>query len=454
MLRFRQLTFGKYGHTLNRRQSISPDGKWIVYDTRNEDSHIARTHAIEMVSVESGEISRLYETNQPTNAGPGVGAAAFHPSLNQVVFIHGLECCAEAFPYTAARRFGAILDWHQRSSKGLRWIHAEPRVVQQDHPSFDSWGVLSGGTHAHSWNDLGWISFTYNDYHLESQSQISPAIRDARTVGFMVPGRYSAFKQIEFPEFGRCDEHNFDGSFSAFLAATIHTCPSPGSDEIRQAVEECWVGSKGHQKSDAAVPTLALAFQGTVVSDSGMEFQEVFLCDLPDQPKLLSTSDHPDLPAPRMTDRLAPIAGCRQRRLTFTAGRTHPGVQGPRNWLVSSPSGDRLYFPMKDERAVVQLCCVATANGRLDQVSELATSIDSQISLSHDGTQCVFLSDQRIVCIDVATGASRFVTPKIAIESNNMQLTGTVQFLSNDRFVCNAYVGTGSERYLQILIAQ
>ena len=91
MLRFRQLTFGKYGHTLNRRQSISPDGKWIVYDTRNEDSHIDRTHAIEMVSHDSGEISRLYETNQHTNEGPGVGSAAFHTNLNQHVFIPGLE---------------------------------------------------------------------------------------------------------------------------------------------------------------------------------------------------------------------------------------------------------------------------------------------------------------------------------------------------------------------------
>ncbi len=454
MLRFRQITFGNYGHTLNRRQSISPDGKWIVYDTRNEDSHIARTHAIEMVSVDSGEISRLYETVKPTIAGPGVGAAAFHPSMNQIVFIHGLECCTEAFPYTAARRFGAILNWHQRSLGDVHWMHAEPRVVQHHHPSFDSWGVLSGGTHAHSWNDLGWISFTYNDYHLESQSQIDPAIRDARTVGFMVPKRYSSFKQIESPEFGRCDEHNFDGSFSAFLAATIQPRPSPGSDEICQAVEECWVGSKGYQKSEAAVPTLALAFQGTIVSDSGREFQEVFLCDLPDEAELLLTSDHPDQRVTRMSDRLAPIAGCRQRRLTFTAERTYPGIQGPRSWLVSSPSGDRLYFPMKDERSVVQLCCVETAGGRLDQVSELATSIDSQISLSQDGSRCAFLSDQRIVCIDLATGISRFVTDRSDIESNNMQLTGAVHFLSNDRFACNAYVGTGAERYLQIFIAQ
>ena len=454
MLRFRQLTFGRYGHTINRRQSISPDGKWIVYDTRNEDSHIARTHAIEMVSVDSGEITRLYETIRPTNAGPGVGAAAFHPCLNQIVFIHGLECCNDAFPYSAARRFGAILKLPQSTSKAPRWNHAEPRVVQPDHPSFDSLGVLSGGTHAHSWNEHGWISFTYNDYHLESQSHADPAIRDARTVGFMVPGRYSSSKQIGSPEFGPIDEHNFDGSFSAFLAATIHAHPTPGSDEIRQAVEECWVGSQGHQKSNAAVPSLALAFQGTVVSDSGREVQEVFLCDLPEQSKLLLTSDHPDLHVARMTDRLAPIAGCLQRRLTFTTGKTHPGIQGPRNWLVSSPSGDRIYFPMKDERAVVQLCCVATADGRLDQVSELATSIDGQISLSQDGSRCAFLSDQRIVCIDLETGVSSFITSKSDIEANTMQLIGAVQFLSSDRFVCNAYVETGSERYLQIFIAQ
>lgn len=454
MLRFRQLTFGKYGHTLNRRQSISPDGKWIVYDTRNEDSHIARTHAIEMVCVDSGEISRLYETVQPTNAGPGVGAASFHPSMNQIVFIHGLECCNDAFPYSAARRFGALLELPQSTSEAPRWNHAEPRAVQYDHPSFDSWGVLSGGTHAHSWNDLGWISFTYNDYHLESQSQTDPSIRDARTVGFMVSRPNSLSSQIGSPEFGPIDEHNFAGSFSAFLAATIHAYPTPGSDEIRQALEECWVGNKGYRKSDAAVPTLALAFQGTVVSDSGKEFQEVFLCDLPDQAKLLLNSDHLDQRATRMSDRLAPIAGCRQRRLTFTAERTHPGIQGPRNWLVSSPSGDSLFFPMKDERAVVQLYRVATTDGRLDQVSELATSIESQISLSQDGSRCAFLSDQRIVCIDLATGTSRFVTPRSDIESNDMQLTGAVQFLSNDRFVCNAYVGMGEERYLQIYIAQ
>jgi hypothetical protein len=454
MLRFRQLTFGKYGHTLNRRQSISPDGKWIVYDTRNEDSHIARTHAIEMVSVDTGEISRLYETVQPTNAGPGVGAAAFHPGLNQIVFIHGLECCNDAFPYSAARRFGAILKLPQSTSEAPRWMHAEPRVIQPDHPSFDSWGVLSGGTHAHSWNELGWISFTYNDYHLESQSRADPTIRDARTVGFMVSQPNSLSSQIGSPEFGSIDEHNFAGSFSAFLAATIHAYPTPGSDEIRQAVEECWVGNKGYRKSDAEVPTLALAFQGTVVTDSGREFQEVFLCDLPDQANLPVACSKANQPATRMNDRLAPIAGCRQRRLTFTAERTYPGIQGPRNWLVSSPSGDCLFFPMKDERSVVQLCCVATAGGRLDQVSELATSIESQISLSQDGSRCAFLSDQRIVCIDLATGTSRFVTPRSDIESNDMQLTGAVQFLSNDRFVCNAYVGTGDERYLQIYIAQ
>ena len=107
MLRERQLTFGLYGHFLNHRQAISPDGKWLVFDTRNEDSQIARTNAIEMVHFKSGEIARLYETAQQNVFGPGVGAASFHPYQPIVAFIHGLENCCKDKPNSATRRFGA-----------------------------------------------------------------------------------------------------------------------------------------------------------------------------------------------------------------------------------------------------------------------------------------------------------------------------------------------------------
>lgn len=450
MLSLRQLTSGKYGHMLNRRQSISPDRKWIVYDTRNEDSQIARTNAIELVSVVSGEMIRLYETAHPTIYGPGVGAVSFHPNLNQIVFIHGLECCSDAFPYSAARRFGAILEVKPNSPDTLNWTHAEPRVVQQDHPSIDSLGVLSGGTHAHSWNESNWISFTYNDERLESQSQSDPTIRDARTVGFMVPALNPKSDYEPNTSFGNVDTQNFNGAYYAFLAATIHASTSPGSDEIDQAVEECWVGQSGYRKSDGSQQSIALAFQGKVTSESGQELHEVFVCDLPDQSSLLLARDGDDVRnSIRRSNRLSPVPGCSQRRLTYTAERTYPGIQGPRNWLVSSPAGDSLFFPMKDERAVVQLFRVSTTGGNLQQISELPKSIEGQISLNQDGTQCAFLCDQRIVCIDLATGSSHFVT-----ERNHVELVGSVQYLSHDRLICNAYVGTGNERYLHIFIAE
>ncbi|MBT1712553.1 DUF3748 domain-containing protein, partial [Fulvivirgaceae bacterium PWU5] len=57
-----QLTSGKYGHTLNATQVFSPDDQWVVYDTRNDDTHIGRTDGIEMVNVTTGKVVRLYTT--------------------------------------------------------------------------------------------------------------------------------------------------------------------------------------------------------------------------------------------------------------------------------------------------------------------------------------------------------------------------------------------------------
>lgn len=455
MLRLRQLTFGQYGHTLNRRQSISPSQDWIVYDTRNEDAHIARTGALEMVCTTSGDVVRLYETPLSSDHGPGVGAVAFHPTQDQIVFIHGLECCNAGFPYSAARRFGAVLQIHQEQAGSQAWHHAETRVVRHDHPSFNALGVLGGGTHAHSWNESSGISFTYNDAWLETRSQTDPTVHDARTVGFMIPKLPLMPDALPTRNFGKVDSQNFDGLFDAFLAATLHASPDPGSDQIRQAVEECWVGRNGYRRVDGTHQEMALAFQGRVVSEKGEEVDEVFVCDLPN---LESRSQLPHSGAVASSEttensshnvRLAPHAGCHQRRLTYTADQVYPGIQGPRNWLVSSPDGSGLFFPRKDGNGIVQLCRVPTLGGSIDQVTDLTASIEGQITLHGDGTQCAFVCDQRIACIDLATGASRFVT-----ERNEVELTGAVQFLSSGKLVCNGYLGTGANRFLQILIAE
>lgn len=74
-----QLTHDAKGHFLNSTQVFSPDDKWIVYDTRNSDDGIGVTGSIEMVNVETGEIKPLYQTQNQTEYGPGVGAATFSP---------------------------------------------------------------------------------------------------------------------------------------------------------------------------------------------------------------------------------------------------------------------------------------------------------------------------------------------------------------------------------------
>src|SRR5687767_15856084 len=69
----RILTTGKYGHTLNATQVFSPDNLWVLYDTRNEDSHIQSTSSIEKVNVETGEVVKVYTVEKQTAFGPGVG---------------------------------------------------------------------------------------------------------------------------------------------------------------------------------------------------------------------------------------------------------------------------------------------------------------------------------------------------------------------------------------------
>ena len=41
-------------HDLDNNDNFSPDGKWLVYDTRNEKTAIAGCSSIERVNIETG----------------------------------------------------------------------------------------------------------------------------------------------------------------------------------------------------------------------------------------------------------------------------------------------------------------------------------------------------------------------------------------------------------------
>src|SRR5215468_6675911 len=75
----RQLTHDNAGHCINSTQCFSPDGNWIVYDSRNDDSQLAANGEIHMVNTETGKDVFLYKTLNQTQYGPGVGAATFSP---------------------------------------------------------------------------------------------------------------------------------------------------------------------------------------------------------------------------------------------------------------------------------------------------------------------------------------------------------------------------------------
>ena len=435
-MRERQITFGNYGHTLNHRQVLSPDGQWLAYDTRNEDAHIAQTDAVEMVHIDSGEIVRLYQTPTQSLFGPGVGAVAFHPHERRVVFIHGLENNSMDCKYSAARRFGALVDVHQPNT----YIHAEARSLPDEHSVLGMGhtrkvqGGLSGGTHAHSWNDSGWLSFTYNDAWLERQSKIDNTVRDIRSVGFMVPGMPIPIERQLSLQTGE----EFSGTYGAFLAAKVKPLASWGSDEIEYAVEECWIGKQP-----------SLAFLGGVRDTKGTLVNEVFVCQLPSQPELVATVGQSNELASHAEIALRPVANCEQRRLTNTANRRFPGVQGPRNWLVSSPNGEMVYAPMKDDRGVVQVFGIhvtnGVTNGAIQQITDLEHSIEGQISLDAAGTTCSFHCRQRIGLTIVSTGETRWFSTAMP-----HQIVGAVHFSKPSRIVYNRRVGSGREGWLQI----
>ncbi|MHC4624900.1 MAG: hypothetical protein ACYS4W_13465, partial [Planctomycetota bacterium] len=110
-----QLTFDPRNHDLDNNDNFSPDDQWLVYDTRKNVPaqpmrEIGGNSNIEKVNVNTGEIILVYETQDQSEYGPGVGAASYHPTENKVVVMHGLLNCDANRPYWYWRRTGVMVD--------------------------------------------------------------------------------------------------------------------------------------------------------------------------------------------------------------------------------------------------------------------------------------------------------------------------------------------------------
>lgn len=369
---------GGGGRVLTHTNVWSPDGQWLVSDTRSDPagSHFDGT-SIERVHARTGAVETLYASQH----GAHCGVATCDPVSGNVLFILGPEHPDAAWSYGPARRQGVTLD-------GTRVTNLDARDLT---PPFTP-GALRGGSHVHVAHPAGrLVSFTYDDHVL---SELPPGTPDAdlnqRNVAVADRG-----KSVRVPE---THPRNHGGdAFSVVVTRTVNA-PTPGSDEISRACEEAWVGD-----------SRTLAFQGSVVAADGATIAEAFAVDLPDD--LTTPGDGPLEGTP--TRRPAPPRGTLQRRLTDTSGHRYPGLAGPRHWLRSDGSGRRVGVLKRDHDGVVQFWTVSPVGGDLRQVTRSREPVASAFTWHPDGERVAFVMGGCVCLTDVTTGVTTWLTPPL-----------------------------------------
>jgi hypothetical protein len=384
----RQITFAPHGHLLTNAGVWTADGEWLVYDIRS-DAAGARFDGtrIERVEVATGRVEVLYESVE----GACCGVVTVSPVDDRVVFILGPEHPTSDWSYGPARRRGVIV---RSGAPGF----IEPLDARDLVPPFTP-GALRGGTHVHQFSPDGrLVSFTYEDALLDTAAGAAGHQRNLRAVGVSVCGR-----PVSVP---RSHPRNHNGSAWSVLVTELDDEPPCGSDAISRACEEAWIGTAGYRRADGSRQQRALAFQGTVVTPDGEAISEVFVVDLPDDDAPAGGLDTPGS-GPLVgtpTTRPRPPAGVVQRRLTFTAQRVHPGIQGPRHWLRSNPDGDRIAFLARDEIGVVQLLTVSPRGGAPRPLTRLHASIESAFTWSPAGDRLACVIDGSVCLVDARDG--------------------------------------------------
>lgn len=370
----RAITSQPHGHQMHHLQAFSTDGRYIYFDHRNDDKKLAESHAIGRVEIASGIEEILYRLDVRGDFGPGVGAVTCNPHGGNLAFISGLANASASNPYVPHRRCAMTLSMAGEPE------HLDARELRYPVTS----GALRGGTHAFHWSPDGKrLSFTYNDATLPPR----PAPDDLRTIGVMELGRPVVIKRQTAEEFS-------GQAFSAVIVP-VKENPRPGSDELKRAFDECWLGND------------RIAFQGIVRSMEGNDVVEIFCAKVP-----------PRLEASRIQESGVPDAspGVSVRRLTRLCDRRYPGVQGPRHWVRASPDCSRLAFLAKDDEGIVQIFQISAIDGEVKCVSRLPVSVETPFDWSPDGAHLACGAGGRIWKIDAQSGMSRPLTPVFPAE--------------------------------------
>lgn len=359
----KNITESDLGHIIHHNSVFSKDNKWIVYDGRLDDSKIGETSTIGVVNIETSEERVIYQTENQTQFGPGVGAASFSPITNDVIFIHGLCSADQEKPYSLSRRVGVgiDIDFPKKS------FHYDARdIVAPFEP-----GSLRGGTHSHCWSGDGrLISFTYNDEFVDS---------DLRVVGVMIPTNDDIVVD--------CVDGNNNGKMYSAIVTDVVRNPKIATDEINKAFDECWVGLNGYRDSTGLQHPYAIAYQGSTLNSKGEVIIEIFIVNI-DEAKILEDrsavgveGERPHVP----------------RGLhSFRLSRTLKGLSDLRHWLRSSSDGQFIYALAKDDKDRNQIISCRTSTGEYQYLTDFDFSISSPINIDYKGEQIAFFADNKI----------------------------------------------------------
>jgi Tol biopolymer transport system component len=363
-----QLTCAPHGHVLTNTAVWSPDGQWIVYDTRPDPAGSTfASDTIERVNVRTREVQRLYTAQN----GAHCGVVTYHPREDKVVFILGPEHPTPDWTYGPDRRQGVIVE---ADRPGVATNLDARDLVGPFTP-----GALRGGSHVHVFSpDGSKVAFTYND-HVCHPGERNVAVAFPRPV--TVP---------------RTHPRNQDGQWFTVLISRTMANPTPGSDEVRRAFEDTWVGQE------------RIVFCGEVIAGNGKPVIELFTVRLPAD---LTIAGEDGPLQGTATTLPAPPKGVVQQRVTRTTERKYPGlVTEPRHWPRPSPDGKRVAFLMKDDQGVTQLWTIPPEGGRPSPLTYNPTGVTSAFTWSPDGRSIAHTMDHSVSITDATTGRTMRLT--------------------------------------------
>ncbi len=377
-----QVTFDETkNHDLDNNDNFSPDGKWLVYDTRSETGGIGGCASIERVNILTGKTEVLYAIPEDQYYGPGVGAVSYHPFLDQVIFIHGLQNCTPENPYQQWRRTGVIVEVDR---PGIS-VFVDSRDVTYPYTP----GALRGGTHRHEWSRDGkWIGFTYNDAILRKLEDSTGTPFNLRTIGVsaLIPGA-----AVEKDEAGE----NVQGQWFSAVVVQVVPHPEPGSDQISHAASDSWVGNRGYPKPDGTYQA-ARAFLGRVTTSEGKQTDELFVVDIPDSIHI--QGNYGPLEGTRESMPMPP-AGTIQRRLTFTAGTPFPGCSGI---VRSSSDGKKIAYVACDSTGIRQLFLISPEGDIPVQLTRHTSDVQSGARWRPGDQSVCYIWNNTITACDIS----------------------------------------------------